>query len=618
MASQGRSRARIPRAFIRTCLAVAGVLVVSDGMGHAQAPPPPTDGASGVHALVGGFVGRFDLDDGGSTDLFGGRAGIGLGQIAHITGFYWRGFDRSADSITADQAWGGELQLNLNAGFGLTPYLTGGIGRVQQEGSEGQTTAIAGGGVMFPLGPVLVHAGARDYMFGVTGLGDDEADGVTHNWLYSAGVTFAIGARRRRAAIVAAPLPPDPATLRDADARLAALRDSLFLAGDGSRIAASDSALMLARLATFDSLVSHRSYHSAQSIQIPIPTEGSITLRYGPDRPAAAAPIVVTTPGAGRADVPATASAATILPQIPAGVTLDDPAAQAWLRQLVAAQVAEQVGSERAALPAQSAALTQAQLDAIVQRVINGVMASVVPQLDAAQARRMDVLRDELRVAIADARVTPLQPEGRAAQAAPIAAPPAAPIPAPGVTARDAVPDTRIDDEARAAETARVAEERERADAALALTRAEAAQRAALALTVDAHARFLSGAETDRGPAAVIGDAAFETGVALVSNTARQAVEAVADVLRAHPDHRIYIQGHTDGAGDELANQRLSELRAEAVRSLLVQSGIETDRLFAIGYGQARPVADNSSPAGRALNRRVEIVIGEPRSVAAR
>ena len=155
-------------------------------------------------------------------------------------------------------------------------------------------------------------------------------------------------------------------------------------------------------------------------------------------------------------------------------------------------------------------------------------------------------------------------------------------------------------------------------DESAAALRLEAALRTELAAAASMHSRFLSAAETDRGPAAVLADAAVDSGAALVSPSARDAVAAVAEVLRAHPDQRVYIHGHTDNVGTELQNQRLSELRAEAVRSLLVQQGVDADRLHAIGYGQGRPVADNATGQGRALNRRVEIVLGESRTMATR
>jgi outer membrane protein OmpA-like peptidoglycan-associated protein len=592
---------------------LAALLAGSPAAVNAQASADAsTDGSSGIHFLVGGFVGRFDLDGGGRTDLFGGRVGVGLRELVQITGFYWRGFDRSGDSITADNAWGGELQLNLNTGFGITPFVTGGVARVHQDGNADQTAAIAGAGLTFPLGPVLLHAAARDYMFGVTGLEDENSpEDVTHNWLYSAGVKFAIGSRRRTPTLAAAPPPPaaDRPAPRDANAELAALRDSL-LAADG---APADAAAVRARVAALDSLITPRNYHSGQRIEIPIPTEGSITLRYGPDRPAPAAPLVVTmpatiaAPGASAAGQAAATPASPVLPA-PPGATLDDPATQEWLRQVVAGQVADQLARR----PAAAASLTQAQLDALAQRVLDGVIASVVPRLDAAQDLRMNELRADLRIALMDPRVdAPASLVRREATAAappqPSGPPPSPTPPIPAAPAADVAAASAAEDRERA-----------RAEAALAAMRAEAAQRAALAGVVATYPRYLTGAETERGPAAVLGDAAFESGAALVSSTARTAVAAVAEVLRAHPDRRIYIQGHTDGVGGELQNQRLSELRAEAVRSLLVQDGVEADRLFAVGYGQARPVADNATPRGRALNRRVEIVIGESHAVAAR
>jgi OmpA-OmpF porin, OOP family len=61
-----------------------------------------------------------------------------------------------------------------------------------------------------------------------------------------------------------------------------------------------------------------------------------------------------------------------------------------------------------------------------------------------------------------------------------------------------------------------------------------------------------------------------------------------------------------------VANQQLSELRAEVLRSSLVQAGVEGARVHAVGFGAGQPIATNDTAAGRALNRRVEIVIGGP------
>jgi len=71
----------------------------------------------------------------------------------------------------------------------------------------------------------------------------------------------------------------------------------------------------------------------------------------------------------------------------------------------------------------------------------------------------------------------------------------------------------------------------------------------------------------------------------------------------------IVIEGHTDADGQESYNQRLSEMRANAVKTYLIQHGIEASRLNAIGYGEKRPVADNRTQNGKEKNRRIEFRI---------
>lgn len=75
------------------------------------------------------------------------------------------------------------------------------------------------------------------------------------------------------------------------------------------------------------------------------------------------------------------------------------------------------------------------------------------------------------------------------------------------------------------------------------------------------------------------------------------------------PDSTMVVEGHTDSQGGEDFNQKLSQRRAEAVRTYLVSRGIASDRISAEGMGLSHPVADNSTPEGRANNRRVEIVV---------
>jgi outer membrane protein OmpA-like peptidoglycan-associated protein len=86
-------------------------------------------------------------------------------------------------------------------------------------------------------------------------------------------------------------------------------------------------------------------------------------------------------------------------------------------------------------------------------------------------------------------------------------------------------------------------------------------------------------------------------------------LEEIGKMLRDYPELRIGIEGHTDGDGEEAYNQQLSERRAAAVEAFLVEEyGIREDRLQTAGFGESRPVADNSSPEGKQQNRRVELV----------
>ena len=77
--------------------------------------------------------------------------------------------------------------------------------------------------------------------------------------------------------------------------------------------------------------------------------------------------------------------------------------------------------------------------------------------------------------------------------------------------------------------------------------------------------------------------------------------------LKANPNLRVAVQGHTDSIGSEAYNLLLSKRRAESVKSELVTQGIAPDRIETSGFGKASPVADNATEAGRAENRRVEV-----------
>jgi len=89
-------------------------------------------------------------------------------------------------------------------------------------------------------------------------------------------------------------------------------------------------------------------------------------------------------------------------------------------------------------------------------------------------------------------------------------------------------------------------------------------------------------------------------------------LDDVAYLLQINPQiRRVRVEGHTDWIGSDAYNQKLSERRAAAVRDYLIGKGIAADRMIAVGYGEARPIADNNTTQGRARNRRTEFTVLE-------
>jgi len=100
----------------------------------------------------------------------------------------------------------------------------------------------------------------------------------------------------------------------------------------------------------------------------------------------------------------------------------------------------------------------------------------------------------------------------------------------------------------------------------------------------------------------------FETGKAVLLPQSMGVLNKICDMLKAHPDVKFSIEGHTDNVGDADFNQKLSEERAAAVKTQLVKMGIDAGRLQTKGWGETKPVDSNDTPEGRANNRRVEFV----------
>lgn len=126
---------------------------------------------------------------------------------------------------------------------------------------------------------------------------------------------------------------------------------------------------------------------------------------------------------------------------------------------------------------------------------------------------------------------------------------------------------------------------------------------------LEARMREIEAQQTERGLLVTLGDVLFETGKSELLPTAAPRLDKLAEFLRQYPDRRLLVEGYTDAVGSEDYNLQLSQRRAEAVRMALVQRGIDPLRITTRGYGESYSVADNSSAEGRALNRRVEVVI---------
>ncbi|PRB77142.1 OmpA family protein [Pseudomonas sp. MYb185] len=86
----------------------------------------------------------------------------------------------------------------------------------------------------------------------------------------------------------------------------------------------------------------------------------------------------------------------------------------------------------------------------------------------------------------------------------------------------------------------------------------------------------------------------------------RQDIQSLAEFMKTYPSVTTTVEGHTDSVGTDAYNQNLSERRANSVREALIAEGVESSRVNAVGHGESRPIADNATDDGRAMNRRVE------------
>ena len=139
--------------------------------------------------------------------------------------------------------------------------------------------------------------------------------------------------------------------------------------------------------------------------------------------------------------------------------------------------------------------------------------------------------------------------------------------------------------------------------------RAQAATAALRAQLLQQLNEVLQTTDTPRGLVVNMADVLFETNKYALSQDAQLKLAKLSGIIQAHPGLNLAIEGYTDTTGTPDYNLKLSQQRAEAVRDFLITQGLSADTITAKGLGQADPVADNSTAAGRKQNRRVEIIV---------
>jgi outer membrane protein OmpA-like peptidoglycan-associated protein len=163
-----------------------------------------------------------------------------------------------------------------------------------------------------------------------------------------------------------------------------------------------------------------------------------------------------------------------------------------------------------------------------------------------------------------------------------------------------------------AAETEKAAKAKLQAEQAKSAAEREAAKAAKAKAESDQLMKELASLkaqQTERGIVLTIGDVLFATGKADLSANADKSVAKLAEFLKKNPNRNVLIEGHTDSVGKDDSNLALSQKRADSVKDKLVAGGIEAGRITTVGYGKKFPMASNDTKAGKAQNRRVEVVI---------
>jgi outer membrane protein OmpA-like peptidoglycan-associated protein len=150
-----------------------------------------------------------------------------------------------------------------------------------------------------------------------------------------------------------------------------------------------------------------------------------------------------------------------------------------------------------------------------------------------------------------------------------------------------------------------------RADIAAADANRRSDASAARVSSLEAQLSELNARPSPRGMIVTLGDVLFASGAAHIVPGVANNLEQLAAFMRSNPEQAASIEGYTDSVGNSSFNYALSQMRADAVRSRLIDLGVNEDRLTTRAFGPERPVASNDTETGRQMNRRVEIVFSQ-------
>lgn len=153
--------------------------------------------------------------------------------------------------------------------------------------------------------------------------------------------------------------------------------------------------------------------------------------------------------------------------------------------------------------------------------------------------------------------------------------------------------------------------EAQAARAQTAIATAAAAQSQQQNVDLQQQLATLNAKQTNRGMVLTLGGVMFDTNKTDLKSGGAQSLDKLTQFLQNNPKRNVMVEGYTDSSGGAGYNQDLSQRRADAVKTALINDGINSQRIATKGFGESYPVASNDTASGRQQNRRVEIVISD-------